>query len=398
MKCLKEVRMKDIQYYTERCHQILKELTAIDSSHPQGNEKRMVDKIRTYYAPGTEITEIRHTETRSSLVVRIPGRERGNALAFVGHIDTVAFGDVEAWEHGPLSADQVGDTIYGRGVSDMKSGVAAMTAAALYLIGNGLRPEHDILFCYTADEEAGGMGISAIVKEGYLKDVSEVIIAEPSSGRISVCEKGAFWLRAEATGILAHGSRPEIGISAIDLLIDLRDGLAEYLNTGAVNPYLGQNTISLTRLEGGIQTNVIPNKAAMELDIRTVEKDIHKGLFKAAERAALEVCQKRGKSRAAQIDIKLSILNDRAMVESPESSAIVKNMTKIWADKGENVEKKGTVFYTDMSQIAPVHDVPFIIFGPGDEEQAHQTNESVSLMSLKAVTEAYIEYLETYCL
>ena len=73
-------------------------------------------------------------------------------------------------------------------------------------------------------------------------------------------------------------------------------------------------------------------------------------------------------------------------------------MTKIWADKGENVEKKGTIFYTDMSQIAPVHDVPFIIFGPGDEEQAHQTNENASLMSLKAVTEAYIEYLETYCL
>ena len=390
--------MEGYQAYTERCHQILRELIAIDSSHPEGSEKRMVDKIKTYFPSETEMTEVRHTETRSSLVVRIPGREPGPALAFAGHIDTVAFGEESAWEHPPLSADEEGDLIYGRGSSDMKSGVAALTTTALYLLENKLVPKHDILFCYTADEEARGMGITAVVAQGFLENVSEVIIAEPSCGRISVCEKGAFWLRAEATGILSHGSRPEIGVSAIDLLIDLRDKLAAYLDTGYSNPYLGGNTISLTKLCGGIQTNVIPDKAVMELDIRTVQKDVHRGLKAAAERAVKEVCEKRGQGRKGQLDIVLSVLNDRAMVETSEEADIVKKMTKIWADKGEDVRLRGTIFYTDMSQITPVHDIPFIIFGPGDEGQAHQTNECASLTSLRTVTEAYLTYVTSYCL
>ena len=390
--------MTKYEIYTDRAHQFLREMIAVDSSHPEGNEKRMVDKIKSYYPDGVEMYEIRHTETRSSLVVRIPGKESNGALAFCGHIDTVAFGDLSAWEHNPLSADEEGDLIFGRGSSDMKAGVAAMTAAALFIIESGLTPLKDILFCYTADEEAGGMGITAVVKEGYLDKAAEVIIAEPSNRRISICEKGAFWLRAEATGILSHGSRPEIGVSAIDLLIDLRDKLADYLDTGYSNPYLGGNTISLTKLCGGVQTNVIPDKAVMELDIRTVEKDVHRGLKAAAERAVKEVCEKRSRGRTGQLDIVLSVLNDRAMVETSEEADIVKKMTKIWADKGEDVRLRGTIFYTDMSQITPVHDLPFIIFGPGDEGKAHQTNECASLTSLRTVTEAYLTYLETYWL
>ena len=64
------------------------------------------------------------------------------------------------------------------------------------------------------------MGICSMVGQGIFNKVGEIIIAEPTENRIGTCEKGALWMQITAHGVQAHGSRPELGRNAINMLMD----------------------------------------------------------------------------------------------------------------------------------------------------------------------------------
>ena len=379
----------------KECKSLLKTLVTMNTSQPRGNELDIIKVIDTLFPADLHRELIDHGGNRASLIVRIDGTEpvRGQALAFVGHVDTVSFGEESHWTHPPLSAQVEGDIMYGRGTSDMKGGLVAMILAAKEVLKRPEKPKQNIYFCFTADEEVGGMGVQSMVKQGTFDDVGEILIPEPTDERLGTCEKGALWLRIRAHGALSHGSRPEVGINAIELLLELKETLQAYiLNiSGETHPLLNKTTVALTKLNGGVLTNVIPDTAEMELDIRTLPAVSHEEIIKAVKEMMRKL-----ETGDERIHFELTEINNRAPVQTPDNSAILGRMQDILREHGKDGEPRGLYYYTDMSQIGPFYNCPFLIFGPGDDKQAHQLDEHVRLSSVARMAQIYAEYMKRF--
>ena len=144
------------------------------------------------------------------------------------------------------------------------------------------------------------------------------MVAEPSAENIGLCEKGALWLRFSAVGALAHGSRPEIGINGVEKLMELEHRFRAMVPVDEAHPSLNHTTMAVTRLEGGIMTNVIPANAVMELDIRTLPSLSHDALLEKAQglcREMMEACP--------GLHLEMEVLNNRPAVEVAEEHQFV---------------------------------------------------------------------------
>ncbi|MDW7977938.1 MAG: M20/M25/M40 family metallo-hydrolase, partial [Candidatus Caldarchaeum sp.] len=97
-------------------------------------------------------------EGRPNVVGVYKGSGGGRSLLFNGHVDVIPVGDESSWKHQPWRAEVKHGVLYGRGASDMKSGLAAYTFALLSVLDAGLRPRGDVILEYTVDEELSGNG------------------------------------------------------------------------------------------------------------------------------------------------------------------------------------------------------------------------------------------------
>ena len=121
-------------------------------------------KHPAYLPPGRDYKD------RPNVVGIYKGAGQGRSLLFNGHVDVIPAGPQDAWEHPPWAGEIEGTRLYGRGASDMKSGLAAMTMAIETLINLKIRLKGDVLLEYTMDEEATGNGTLACVTRGYRAD------------------------------------------------------------------------------------------------------------------------------------------------------------------------------------------------------------------------------------
>lgn len=367
---------------------IIKDLVKINSCNPDGNEMDMVNKITGYFKTSVKKTIVDHGNNRGSLVIEIPGENKCEEIAFVGHIDTVPVHDEDLWEHNPFEAKIVNGYLYGRGAADMKGGVTAMISTARYLIDNSITPKNTVKFCFTADEESGGTGVTALREKGYFDNVSKIIIAEPSNEKIGLCEKGALWLKVTVVGKASHASKPHLGINAIDGFLTYVNKLKSIIDFTVVDEYLGKSTFAITTINAGVKTNITPDRAVGSIDIRTVPGIDHKKIIDHINMAINEM-----HSEGFKGEIKVEVENNRDAVSTLKSNEFVEEIATCMKSLGHNVDYKGINFYTDASQIIPYKNVPFVILGPGEEEMAHQRNEKVKVDSIIKIANIYTSYL-----
>jgi len=177
------------------------------------------------------------------------------ALVFSTHLDTVP-------PYIPLSED--GESIYGRGSCDAKGLAAAMVAAAERLANRG---ERRIGLLFVVGEENGSDGALAAADLGPRGRF--LINGEPTENRLSIGQKGSLRVDLQATGRAAHSAYPAEGVSAIAALLDTIERIRRMpLPT---DPLLGQSTLNLGLIGGGVAPNVIPPAASAQILIRTVE-------------------------------------------------------------------------------------------------------------------------------
>jgi acetylornithine deacetylase len=177
------------------------------------------------------------------------------ALVFSTHVDTVP-------PYLPLAED--GDTIRGRGSCDAKGLAAAMVAAADRLARSG---ERRVGLLFVVGEENGSDGAKAAADLGPRGRF--LINGEPTENRLSVGQKGTLRVDLTATGRAAHSGYPELGASAIAALLDTIERIRRLPLPG--DPLLGQSTLNLGLISGGVAPNVVPPHAGAQLLIRTVE-------------------------------------------------------------------------------------------------------------------------------
>jgi acetylornithine deacetylase len=191
-------------------------------------------------------------------------RERPE-LVFSTHVDTVP-------PHLPLTED--GEAIRGRGSCDAKGVAAAMVAAAERLAVAG---ERRIGLLFVVGEENGSDGAMAAADLGPRGRF--LVNGEPTENRLSVGQKGTLRVDLAATGRAAHSAYPEDGSNAIAALLDTI-GRIRALPLPC-DPLLGQSTLNLGLISGGVAPNVIAPHAAAQLLLRTVEPtDRIKGLIR----------------------------------------------------------------------------------------------------------------------
>jgi acetylornithine deacetylase len=170
------------------------------------------------------------------------------------HIDTVP-------PFFPSSED--GEHIHGRGACDTKGGIAAMLGALDELLAAGHRGFGLLL---VVGEETDSVGAQAA--ERNPRGARFLINGEPTENRLAVGSKGGLYLAIEAEGKAAHSAYPELGVSAIDRLLEALARLRKV--PLASDPLLGDTTLNIGTITGGGAANVIPDAARAEVMLRTV--------------------------------------------------------------------------------------------------------------------------------
>jgi succinyl-diaminopimelate desuccinylase len=339
----------------------------------------------------------------ANVFARLPGSGGRPPLVLCGHLDTVPPGE-GTWTRHPFEPVVDGGRLYGLGASDMKAAVAAMSAAAGRLAAAAAAGEPlagDLLLAFTSGEETRSLGARAFARSGLLDGAQGLVIGEPTSNRVGIAEKGGMWLEVELRGRTAHGSLPHLGANAVT-------GLAEALTAleraaagstplgealgGAEDPLLGQATLTPTRLSGGVANNVVPDRAAATLDIRTLPGQSHPDIRRGIEEVVGEVAGRRGLT-AGYVDH-----GERAALSMPVEHPLVEACAAaVEATLGRRPEWYGLTGATDATELVPPLGLPFVIIGPGEMAQAHQPDEWVDVGALQAAVEVYVRIARTLC-
>lgn len=376
----------------DRCESLLRDMVMADTRQPDGNEAILVDYIEEVFSPfNVEKERIDHGSGRSSLIIRIPGATDSGGLGFFGHLDTVAFGDESLWTHPPLSARVVNGIMYGRGTADMKGGNVAMIEAALCLLESGIIPPKPVLLGFTADEENGGTGIRSMLESEWVRSIEAGVFCEPTDERIGIGERGALWLAVSFTGVQAHGSNPSIAVNALDAAIAFYRTFVQRFDAGKEDPFLGRASVSLTQLHGGFMTNVIPGEAYLELDIRVLPEQTTEENIRLAHKIAEEL-----KEEEPRLQIRPTVLSQNEGSATSEDDPFVVLAQQVCESLGANPTLRGLRYFTDAGRITPTLGIPFVIWGPGDDNEAHQIDEKIEIASVCRMAERYLELAKRF--
>ncbi|WP_136683276.1 succinyl-diaminopimelate desuccinylase [Falsirhodobacter xinxiangensis] len=217
----------------------------------------------------------------SNLFARWGRKGANRSFGFNGHTDVVPVGDVAAWTHDPFGAVIEDGWLYGRGSTDMKSGVAAFVAAAVDFVAT--KPDCAILLAITGDEEADAdHGTRALLdwmaEAGEKMDVC--LVGEPTcpenmGDMMKIGRRGSVNIRFTARGVQGHAAYPHRAKNPVAALARLIARLEEVpLDQG--NDHFDASSLATVTFDvGNPATNVIPAEARATVNIRF--NDIHTG-------------------------------------------------------------------------------------------------------------------------
>jgi acetylornithine deacetylase len=243
-----------------------------------------------------------------------------------------------------------GDRLYGRGSCDAKGILAAQVAAAARLRAEG---ETRIGLLFVVGEERGSDG--AKLANDIAPAARFLVNGEPTESRLGAATRGILRLKLHAEGRAAHSSFPELGISAIDKLLDALIELRTLPLPG--DSVLGTTHYSIGLISGGVAPNVVSPSAEAEVMFRTIgdADDVRRAI--------------------APLEVRVSI--EHVLDVPPVKMRVVPGF--------------------DTAVFPYTTDIPFLsawgqplLFGPGSVHVAHTANEFVSIAELHAAVESYV--------
>ncbi|HET7549552.1 MAG TPA: M20 family metallopeptidase, partial [Usitatibacter sp.] len=248
---------------------LTRELLAFDTINPPGMERACARHLGAMLEKaGFRVAFHEFAEARTSLIAQIGGSGDRPPICFTGHIDIVPLGSAP-WSRDPFAGETDGDRLYGRGSTDMKSGIAAFVTAAIEL-AHDLARGPGLLLVITAGEEIGCEGAKYLADHKLLERAGAIVVAEPTGNYPYVGHKGLAWFEVETRGVTAHGSMPELGDNAIVKMARVIDDLAGFRFPVDSHAVMGKPTLNVGTIRGGLNTNSVPDRAAITVDTRTV--------------------------------------------------------------------------------------------------------------------------------
>jgi succinyl-diaminopimelate desuccinylase len=285
------------------------------------------------------------------------------------------------------------DRVVGRGSSDMKGGLAAMLYTLVHMKQRGLKPGCNILFLATCDEEHGGAGANYFRQQFDMSKVHHLLISEPTDCRLGIAQKGCLWLDVEIHGSTSHGAYPEKGVNALEAGMRLYQHLKKVFEQDQ-HLLLGHSTVTLTRMNGGIAANMVPDSCTLSMDIRLTPA--YSGEQVCAEMEAF--VQNVLRANGTAIEVSWEIVNNRMAIGLPASHGLYRQYQgvcdavcdAICDSVSDTQQPIGVRYFTDASLLIASHpNIPVILYGPGRAAQAHQPNESLYWSDFKTALTFY---------
>jgi acetylornithine deacetylase/succinyl-diaminopimelate desuccinylase-like protein len=318
----------------------------------------------------------------------------GPTVALNAHGDVVPPG--LGWRHDPYGAKVEdgphGPVMYGRGVAVSKSDFATYTWALLALQAAGVHGQQlagTLELHFTYDEEAGGIvGPKWLLDQGLTRP--DAAVAAGFSYAIVTAHNGCLHLEVTVTGKQAHAAMPETGIDALEAattilaaLYQHRAGLSRLRSgtAGIVSP-----TLNVGLIEGGINTNVVPDQVAFRIDRRMIPEEDPAGA-EAELRALIAEAAKRHPQIKVEVRRLLLAQPLRPQPGTERIAAAIARHAKHVL--GVDPPVTGVPLYTDARHYAAAG-IPIVLYGAGPrsilEANAHNADENLRLNDLRAAT------------
>jgi len=375
------------QHPSEVLH-LLQDLISIESHiQTSGCEERIGKYLADWFLARGIQAELQPVEgTRANVIARIRGG-RGPTLMLNGHLDTVPAGNMQD-AFVPRLVDNI---VWGRGACDMKGAIAAMACALVDIqqaVQNGeFSMNGDLLFTGTVGEETGSIGVKAMVDGGVCADYA--IVGEPTSLRVGIAHKGACFLRITLVGRGAHGSRPNEGVNAVSYasrLIQTLEGEYKTELSERKHPLLGTPTVSIGRISGGTQPNIVAERCFLDIDRRTLPGEGDPvGEVEALVASTL--------GSVAGLSFRVQEMEETAVVPhgplgtQPEA-LLAQCAASVCQGLGLSGKPVGVTYWTDGGHLA-ASGLETVILGPGDIANAHGPNDQLPVSELETATQIY---------
>lgn len=332
----------------------------------------------------------------ANLFARIGPKGAARSFGFNGHTDVVPPGPVQDWTHPPFSGLVADGVIWGRGATDMKSGVAAFVSAAIGHIAQAPLPlDCAIIITVTGDEEGASVDGTPAILDWMAQAgeaMTDCLVGEPTCPEvmgemIKNGRRGSLTAGIEARGVQGHAAYPDRARNPVHALIGL---LADLTGTplDAGTAQFQPSTLQVTSFDvGNPASNVIPATARAVLNIRFNDAHTGTSLTRKLEEKATEVAAATGVGLAVSVKI-----SGESFVTQPGpftdlvqgAVAAVTGVTPVLSTTG------GTSDARFIKNHCPV--VEFGLVG----RTMHQVNEHVAVEDVRALNAVYAEILRRY--
>jgi len=330
----------------------------------------------------------------ANLFARWGARGANRSFGFNGHTDVVPVGDAAAWSHDPFGAAVVDGWMYGRGATDMKSGVAAFAAAAVDFVRD-TPPDGAVILAITGDEEGQALdGTRALLD--WMAEAGEwmthCLVGEPTcpevlGDMIKIGRRGSLTAFVTAEGVQGHSAYPQRAKNPMSALVRLLARLeAAPLDAGTA--HFDASTLAITTVDcGNPATNVIPARGAATVNVRF--NDAHSGAsltdWLTGEAAAV----------AAETGVRLSVrvqISGESFVAPPGGlSALVAKAVEAETGRVPGLSTSGG---TSDARFIKDH-CPVVEFGLVGRTM-HQIDERVEVAQIHALKAIYARVLQGY--
>jgi len=304
-----------------------------------GDETAVLEYLETVLAGmGLPVRREVVSDTRWNLYA---GWEDANPVVFCTHVDTVP-------PH--FNASVKDGRVSGRGACDTKGIIAAMLAAGKKLIAAGKQPS----YLFVVGEETDSIGAKTAAASE--RSARAIVVGEPTDNHLATGHKGVLSYTLRTSGVAAHSAYPERGSSAVHLLLDLIGEIRT--RDWGKSPVLGEATLNIGTLEGGIAMNTFAPEATATCMHRIVDN-----------------ARERREEVIALIDGRADI--SFHSVSEPQLLVTV-----------DGFPQKAVNFGTDIPYLASM--APCLLLGPGSVHEAHTAHESIAIAEVEEAVDLYV--------
>jgi succinyl-diaminopimelate desuccinylase len=323
------------------------------------------------------------------------GRAGANrTFGFNGHTDVVPVGDTAAWTHDPFGGEIVDGWLWGRGATDMKSGVAAFAAAAIDFV-HETPPDGAIIMTITGDEE-GPAKDGTVALLDWMKTKGETmsvcLVGEPTcpetiGDMMKIGRRGSLTCHITAKGVQGHSAYPHRAKNPLHAMVRLLDKLASHtLDQGT--DHFDASTLAITTIDtGNPATNVIPARATANVNIRFNDAHTSTSLDDWLRKEAARVAAETG----VEINLEVHVSGDSFVTPPGEFVELVAGSVQAETGTRPSLSTSGG---TSDARFVKGH-CPVVEFGLVGKTM-HQVDERVEIAQITHLKAIYSRILRDY--